>query len=47
MGLIAFLYAKLSRPHRSERVGGTIYDFKVKDIEGREIDFAVPEEKIF
>jgi glutathione peroxidase len=40
MGLIAFLYAKLSRPHRSERVGGTIYDFKLKDIEGREIDFS-------
>ena len=39
MGLIAFLYAKLSRPHRAERVGGTIYDFKIKDIEGHEIDF--------
>ena len=39
MGLIAFLYDKLSRPHRSERVGGTIYDFKIKDIEGKEIDF--------
>ncbi|HET6544858.1 MAG TPA: glutathione peroxidase [Chryseolinea sp.] len=40
MGLIAFLYDKLSRPHRSERVGGTIYDFKIKDIEGHEIDFS-------
>ena len=40
MGLIAFLYAKLSRPHPAERVGGTIYDFKVKDIAGREIDFS-------
>lgn len=41
MGLIAFLYAKLSRPRNAKRVGGTIYDFKIKDIKGHEIDFSV------
>jgi glutathione peroxidase len=40
MGVIAFLYAKLSRPSNAKRVGGTIYDFKIKDIAGREIDFS-------
>ena len=39
MGLIAFLCAKLSRPDHAKPVGGTIYDFKVKDLEGKEIDF--------
>lgn len=40
MGLIAFLYAKLSRPRQAERVGGTIYDFKINDIDGNPIDFS-------
>jgi glutathione peroxidase len=40
MGLIAFLYARLSRSRSAKRVGGTIYDFKVRDIEGQEIDFS-------
>ena len=41
MGLISFLYGKLSGPGKAKRVGGSIYDFKIRDIEGRETDFAV------
>jgi glutathione peroxidase len=39
MGLMTYLYGRLSRPRKAKRVGGTIYDFKIQDIEGREIDF--------
>jgi len=39
MGLISFLYDKLSGPGKATPVAGTLYDFKVKDIEGKEVDF--------
>ena len=40
MGLISFLYGKLSRPGKAKPVAGSIYDFKIRDIEGKEVDFA-------
>ncbi len=40
MGLIAFLSEKLSPKQGAKPVFGTIYDFKVKSLEGKEIDFA-------
>jgi glutathione peroxidase len=40
MGLVAFLSAKLSRPGKPRPIDGTIYDFKIKDLEGNEIDFS-------
>jgi glutathione peroxidase len=39
MGVVSFVYAKLTHGTKSD-VGGTIYDFKVKSLEGKEIDFA-------
>ena len=39
MGLMTYLYVKLSRQPKAKRVEGSIYNFKVKDIEGREVDF--------
>ena len=36
---MTFLYAKLSRPRKAKRVAGSIFDFKIKDIDGQEIDF--------
>jgi len=39
MGLITFLSEKLTRA-QSGPVAGTIYDFKLKSLEGQEIDFA-------
>ena len=40
MGLISFLYGKLSGPGKPKHVGGSIYDFRIRDIEGKEVDFA-------
>ena len=39
MGLITFLSEKFTRAHAGPVVG-TIYDFKMKSLEGQEIDFA-------
>lgn len=38
MGLIAFLNSKLSKAGKTRHVDGSIYDFKIEDIEGNEID---------
>lgn len=40
MGLIAFLNSQLSRAGKTRAVAGRIYDFTIKDIDGKEIDFA-------
>ena len=39
MGLIADLFAKLSRPSKARFATGSIYDFKVTDMEGKELPF--------
>ena len=39
MGLIAFLSGMLSKPGKVRSVGGTVYDFKINDLAGNEIDF--------
>src|SRR5688572_2896072 len=39
MGLVAFLSGKFTKGHK-KTVAGSIYDFKIKSLEGREIDFA-------
>ena len=39
MRLAAFLFSKLSKGKRSN-VSGSIYDFKLKSLEGKEIDFS-------
>jgi glutathione peroxidase len=38
MGLVAFISGKLSDP-RPAQAGGSIYDFKMKGLDGEEIDF--------
>jgi glutathione peroxidase len=38
MGLVAFLSAQLTKGKKSQ-VAGSIYDFKLKSLDGREIDF--------
>jgi glutathione peroxidase len=40
VGIIAFLSEKLSPKQKPKPVSGSIYDFKVKSLEGKEIDFA-------
>jgi len=40
MGLIAFLSEKLTPSRKTKPVSGSIYDFKVKSLEGKEIDFS-------
>lgn len=45
MGLMTYLYGKLSGPLKPKRVGGTIYDFTMQDIEGNEINFSSYEGK--
>ncbi len=42
MGLAAFLASKLSgnKKKNAEPVAGSIYDFKIKGLDGKEIDFA-------
>ncbi|MBL7877288.1 MAG: glutathione peroxidase [Cyclobacteriaceae bacterium] len=40
MGIAAFLANKLSSKSPSGPVANTIYDFKIKGLDGREIDFA-------
>lgn len=40
MGLASFLSAKLTPAHDVVPVEGSIYDFKMKSLEGQEIDFA-------
>lgn len=40
MGLVAFLSGRLSAFKRTEQVRGSIYDFRMKSLEGEEIDFA-------
>ena len=40
VGIIAFLSEKLTRVSGPQPVEGSIYDFKVKSLEGKEIDFA-------
>ncbi len=39
VGLIAFLSDKLTPKQTGKSVSGSIYDFKVKSLEGKEIDF--------
>jgi glutathione peroxidase len=39
MGLSAFLFNKLSKSE-PKPVTGSIYDFKVKSLDGKEIDFS-------
>jgi glutathione peroxidase len=39
MGLVSFLASKLSKT-KPENISGSIYDFKMKSLEGKEIDFA-------
>jgi glutathione peroxidase len=39
MGLASFLVSKLSKGRKST-VGGSIYDFKMKSLDGKEIDFS-------
>ena len=40
MGLASFLSEKLTPAHDKKNVAGTIYDFKVRSLEGKEIDFS-------
>ena len=40
VGLIAFLSEKLSPKKAPKPVSGSIYDFKIKSLEGKEIDFS-------
>lgn len=40
MGLVAFLTGKLSSSKPSMPVANSIYDFKIKGLDGKEIDFA-------
>jgi glutathione peroxidase len=40
MGLAAFLSEKFTSAKGVQNVNGTIYDFKIKSLEGQEIDFA-------
>jgi glutathione peroxidase len=40
MGLVAFLTGKLSSSKPSAPVANSIYDFKIKGLDGKEIDFA-------
>lgn len=40
MGLASFLSEKFSSPKDIQEVSGTIYDFKVKGLDGNEIDFS-------
>jgi glutathione peroxidase len=40
MGLLTFLSEKLTFAQSKKDVGGSIYDFKVKSLEGEEIDFS-------
>ena len=44
MGLIPFLFSKVF-PSKRKSADGTIYDFKIRDIEGAEIDFQAYKEK--
>jgi len=39
MGLISFLSSRLSGPKRIKSVAGSIYDFKINDLAGNQIDF--------
>jgi glutathione peroxidase len=39
MGLVSFLASKLSKS-KPEQVSGSIYDFKMKGLDGKEVDFA-------
>lgn len=41
MGLVSALLAKFSTSGKPRPAAGNIYDFKIKDIGGREIDFSV------
>jgi glutathione peroxidase len=40
MGLVAFFSSKLLSAKKQESVGGSIYDFKMRSLEGEEIDFS-------
>lgn len=40
VGLVAFLSEKLSLKKPVQPVSGSIYDFKIKSLDGKEIDFA-------
>lgn len=40
MGLVASLWEMFSGPAHMRPVGGTIYDFKVNDLRGKEVDFS-------
>ena len=40
MGVVAFLASKLSGGGKKQQVSGSIYDFKMKSLEGNEINFA-------
>src|SRR5687767_8038154 len=40
MGIVAFLSRKLTPSRKPEDVKGSIYDFKVRSLDGKEIDFS-------
>jgi glutathione peroxidase len=40
MGIVAFLSRKLTRDRKPESVTASIYDFKMKSLDGKEIDFS-------
>ncbi|HEY9007988.1 MAG TPA: glutathione peroxidase [Ohtaekwangia sp.] len=40
MGLVAFLSSKLISADRPQQVSGSIYDFKLKSLDGQDIDFS-------
>lgn len=40
MGLLAFLYENLSFAQSKKEVSNSIYDFKIRSLEGKEIDFS-------
>ncbi len=41
MGLVAFLYNKLSRSGKTQTSVGNVYDLQMKDIEGNMVDFNI------
>jgi glutathione peroxidase len=45
MGLVAFLYNKLSRSGTTQTAEGNLYDLQMKDIEGNIVDFNIFKEK--
>jgi glutathione peroxidase len=40
MGIVAFLSRKLTRDKKPQEVSGNIYDFKIRGLDGKEVDFS-------